>query len=107
MAPELRSASAPADNGGANGLRGAGQPDSTPPAASLTDLHAAKVARRAAKRQAAMDADPDWPPQKTLWRGVLHQHAALAALTAGIMLVISAPGPRAKIGCGIYAGRSN
>lgn len=51
-----------------------------------------------------MDADPDWPPQKTVWRGVLHQHAAGAALAAGFMLVIGAPGGRAKAGCAVYAG---
>ena len=39
-----------------------------------------------------------------VWRGKLHQHAALAALAAGIMLVVSAPGVRAKAGCAIYAG---
>jgi hypothetical protein len=51
-----------------------------------------------------MDADPDWPPQKTVWRGVLHQHAAGAALAGGIMLIIGAPGGRAKAGCAVYAG---
>ena len=39
-----------------------------------------------------------------VWRGKLHQHAALAALAAGIMLIIGAPGARAKAGCAIYAG---
>jgi hypothetical protein len=51
-----------------------------------------------------MDADPDWPPQKTVWRGVLHQHAAGAALAGGIMLIIGAPSGRAKAGCAVYAG---
>lgn len=51
-----------------------------------------------------MDADPDWPPQKTVWRGVLHQHAAGAALAGGVMLIIGAPGGRAKAGCAVYAG---
>ena len=56
--------------------------------------------------QARMDADPDWPPQKTVWRGVLHQHAAGAALAGGIMLIIGAPGGRAKAGCAVYAGQA-
>jgi hemolysin III len=63
-----------------------------------------RAARRAARAQARMDADPDWPPQKTVWRGVLHQHAAGAALAGGIMLIIGAPGGRAKAGCAVYAG---
>lgn len=63
-----------------------------------------KAEIRAVKRAKAAAEDPDWPPQKTTFRGVLHQHACLAALTAGIMLVVSAPGARAKAGCAIYAG---
>lgn len=64
----------------------------------------AKRAAKAAKEEAAALADPDWPPIKTTWRGRLHQHAVLASLAAGIVLVASAPTSRAKIGCGVYAG---
>lgn len=106
MAPELRSRSAPNENGAAatvtDSLAASTPVDSGHTAANA--VHSAKAERKAAKRKAAEDADPDWPPQKTLLRGVLHQHMALAALTAGIMLVATAPGTRAKIGCGIYAG---
>mmetsp|Transcript_7940 Transcript_7940/g.23439 ORF Transcript_7940/g.23439 Transcript_7940/m.23439 type:complete len:289 (+) Transcript_7940:465-1331(+) len=77
-----------------------------PPVSPLSPRSAAKAEKRtakAAKEAAAAAADPEWPPVKTTWRGVMHQHAALAALTAGIVLVASAPTARAKIGCGIYA----
>ncbi len=106
MAPELRSRSAPSENGTAAAVTDS-LAASTPvdPGHTAADAaHTAKAERKAAKAKAAEDADPDWPPQKTLLRGVLHQHMALAALTAGIMLVATAPGKRAKIGCGIYAG---
>jgi hemolysin III len=41
--------------------------------------------------------------QKPLLRGRSHQYAAVAALAAGIMLVVSAPTSRAVLACTIYA----
>ena len=111
MAPTLRSRGAPASSNGTSGGEDAASdaaPAAEAPAATETmeDPKAAKAARRAAKLQAAEDSDPDWPPQKTVWRGVMHQHAAGAALGAGLVLVAGAPGLRAKIGCAIYAGKA-
>ncbi len=46
----------------------------------------------------------DWPPVKTALRGVSHAHALFAALAAGIMLVLAAPGRREKLACAAYVG---
>jgi predicted membrane channel-forming protein YqfA (hemolysin III family) len=40
---------------------------------------------------------------KPTLRGVSHQHAFVAALAAGTMLVLSAPSRRAKLVCAVYA----
>ena len=39
---------------------------------------------------------------KPAFRGVSHQHAIFAALAAGILLVCSARGLKAKLCCGLY-----
>ncbi len=46
----------------------------------------------------------DWPPVKTALRGVSHAHALFAALAAGIMLILAAPGRREKLACAAYVG---
>ena len=40
---------------------------------------------------------------KPALRGVLHQHAILAALAAGVLLIASATTPEAKLSCTVYA----
>ena len=47
----------------------------------------------------------DWPPVKTALRGVSHAHALFAALAAGIMLILAAPGRREKLACAAYVGK--
>jgi channel protein (hemolysin III family) len=39
---------------------------------------------------------------KPALRGVLHQHAAFAAIAAGALLIAAASSPEAKLACGVY-----
>ena len=58
-----------------------------------------------AEQQPLQRSYSDWPPVKTALRGVSHAHALFAALAAGIMLILAAPGRREKLACAAYVGK--
>lgn len=50
-----------------------------------------------------MNAPPARPGPKPVLRGFLHELCFGLATSAGVLLVAAAPGPAAKLGCGLYA----
>ena len=76
--------------------------------ASAAQQRSGKAAAAAAV-QAAPVADhpgvePGDPPHPRL-RGAIHHYAAFVALAVGIMLILEAQTPRARLGCIIYTIR--
>ena len=83
--------------------RGA-RPRAQPAALQAPPQHHSMSADASLGQQQIERANSNWPPVKTALRGVSHAHALFAALAAGIMLVLAAPGRREKLACAAYVG---
>ena len=72
--------------------------------ASAPQQRSGKATAAAAQAPAAPGQDAGEPPKARL-RGAIHHYAAFVAVAVGIMLILEAQTPRARLGCIIYTIR--